>query len=193
MWVMTLAPFMKRKTHLEEVRLYLKEFIVVKNEAGEVNIKSLKAVKETEKDDGEKQKTKRQDIQIDLLELKIDKVIYKDYSKGTSPKVKEYNVNIDERYEDITDPQSLVRLIIIKALRNTTITRLANFDIGKLRKGLTESARKTAEKALETPVMTVEAGKDLIEEKVSETAKEAAEKAADSIKKILPFRNREKK
>jgi len=197
-----LGAFMKGKTHLEEVRLHLKEFIVVKNEA-ELNLNSLKVVKAaedekggeegTEKGDGEKQKTKIPDIQIDLLTLKIDRVIYKDYSKGTPPKVKEYNVNIDERYVDITDPQSLGRLIIVKALKNTTIARLANFDIGKLQKGLAETVRKTAAKAMETQAKAVDAGHDLIEEKTSETAKEAVEKAADTIKKLLPFRNKEKK
>ena len=133
------------------------------------------------------------DIQIDLLALKIDRVIYKDYSKGGSPKVKEFNVNIDERYVDITDPQSLGRLIIVKALKNTTIASLANFDIGKLQKGLTETVRKTTEKALETQAKAVEAGKNLIEEKTTETTKDAVEKASDTLKKFLPFGDKEKK
>ena len=192
-----LGSIMGGKAHLEEVRLNLKEFIVVKNEAGELNLDSLRVVKETEgeeaeKGEGEKEKTEMPDIQIDLLALKIDRVIYKDYSKGTSPKVKEFNVNIDEQYENITDPQSFVRLIIVKALKNTTIASLANFDIGKLQKGLTETVRKTAEKALEAPVKAVEAGKDLIEEKATETAKETVGKAADTLKKLLPFGKKEK-
>ena len=192
-----LGAIMGGKAHLEEVRLHLKEFIVVKNEAGELNLDSLRVVKETEgevaeKDDGKKEKTEMPDIQIDLLELKIDKVIYKDYSKGTSPKVKEFNVNIDERYENITDPQSFVRLIIVKALKNTTIASLANFDIGKLQKGLTDTVRKTAEKAMDAPVKAVEAGKDLLEEKAAETAKETVGKAADTLKKFLPFGKKEK-
>jgi len=46
---------------------------------------------------------------------------------------------------------------------------------------------------METQAKAVEAGHDLIEEKTSETAKEAVEKAADTIKKLLPFGNKEKK
>ena len=80
-----LGAFMKGKTHLEEARLHLKEFTVVKNEAGVLNLNALKVVKSTEegkeetpkaekddeeKSDEEKQKTKMPDIQIDLLELK---------------------------------------------------------------------------------------------------------------------------
>lgn len=191
-----LGAFMKGKTHLEEVRLNLKEFIVVKNEAGELNLDSLKVVKEAEEekviDEDKKEGTKMPGLQIDVLELKIDKVVYKDYSKGTPPKVKEYNVNINERFENITDPQSFGRLIILKALKNTAIASLANFDIGKLQKGVTETVKKTTEMALETPGKAVEVGKEA-GEKVKETAKKTVEKAADTIKKILPFGKKEDK
>lgn len=186
-----LGAFMKGETHLEKVRLNLKEFSVVKNEAGGLNLDSLKVVEAAEEeeeviDEDKKEGTKMPGFQIDVLELKIDKVVYKDYSKGTPPKVKEYNVNINERFENITDPQSFGRLIILKALKNTAIASLANFDIGKLQKGLTETVRKTTEMALETPGKAVEAGKEA-GEKVKETAKETVEKAANTIKKILPF------
>ena len=212
-----LGAFMKGRTHLEEVRLHLKEFIVVKNEAGELNLDSLKVVKEEEKeviDEGKKEKTKTRELQIDVLELRIDKVVYKDYSKGTPPKVKEYNVNIDDRFENITDPKTFGRLIIVKALANTTIASLTNFDLGKLQRGISGTVRKTAEMALQTPGRAIEIGKDAggkaketaeekvkkaIEaekkagEKVKKDAKETVEKAADAIMKILPFGKKEDK
>lgn len=203
-----LGSFIAGKAHLEEVRLNLKEFMVVKNEAGELNLDSLKAIGATEEeevvDEGKKEKTEMPDLQIDLLVLKIDRVIYKDYSKGTPPKVKEYNVNINERYENITNPKTFVSLIILKALKNTAIARLANFDIGKLQKGIAGTIKKTAEMALEAPVKAIEIGKDAgvkakeTAEKTVEKAaeagkdagekiKEAADKATDTIKKFLPF------
>jgi hypothetical protein len=192
----------------------------VKNEAGELNLDSLRAVKEAEdvedpkKSDTEKEKTEMPDIQVDLLELKIDKVIYKDYSKGSSPKVKEYNVNIDEQYEDISDPKSFMRLIVIKALKNTTIAKLTSFNVDKLKKGLTGTVKKTAEMAQKTTDRALEAGKDAsgkvreaagktvekatdagkdASEKIQESTRGSVEKAADSIKKLLPFGNKEKK
>nr|MBC8553647.1 hypothetical protein [Candidatus Brocadiales bacterium] len=152
--------------------------------------------------------------QIDLLELKIDKVIYKDYSKGTPPKEKVFNVKIDEQYENITDPQSFVRLIIFKALKNTTIASLTNFDLEKLQSGISGTVKRTAEMAQEATDRVLEAGKDAsgkiqetagesvekatnagkdASEKIQETARESVEKAADSIKKFLPFGNKEKK
>ncbi len=197
-----LGAFMKGRTHLEEVRLILKEFIVVKNEAGKLNLDSLKVVKgkgkeEREKgeekkgetDGGEEKETKMLDFQIDVLELRIDKVVYKDYSKGTPPKAQEYNVNIDDRFENITDPKTLGRLVILKALKNTAIARLANFDIGKLQRGISETVKKTTEKVQEA---TDRAVKD-IEEKAREAAREKVKKATDAIKKILPFGKKEDK
>lgn len=214
-----LGAIMGGKVHLEEVRLHLKEFTVVKNEAGELNLDSLRVVKETEgeeatKEDEKKEKTEMPDIQIDLLELKIDKVIYKDYSKGTPPKEKVFNVNIDEQYENITNPQSFVRLIIFKALKNTTIASLTNFDLGKLQRGISGTVRKTAKMAQEATGRVLEAGKDAsgkvretavksvekatdagkdASEKIQEAAKVSVEKASDAIKKFLPFGNKEKK
>ncbi len=215
-----LGAIMGGKVHLEEVRLHLKEFIVVKNEAGELNLDSLRVIKEAEeveepkKGDTEKKKTEMPDIQIDLLALKIDKVIYKDYSKGTPPKEKVFNVNIDEQYENITDPQSFVRLFIFKALKNTTIASLTNFDLGKLKSGISGTVKKTAEIAQEATDRALEAGKDAsgkvqeaagktvekatdagkdASEKIQEAARESVEKATDSIKKLLPFGNKENK
>ncbi|MFH1790840.1 MAG: hypothetical protein ABH885_02515, partial [Candidatus Omnitrophota bacterium] len=54
---------------------------------------------------------------IDRLRLKIGKVSYKDYSarQGT-PRVMEYNINLDEEYTNITNPYTLVSLIVVKAL-----------------------------------------------------------------------------
>ena len=214
-----LGAIMGGKVHLEEVRLNLKEFIVVKNEAGELNLDSLRVVKETEgeeatKEDEKQEKTEMPDIQIDLLKMKIDKVIYKDYSKGTPPKEKVFNVKIDEQYENITDPQSFVRLIIFKALKNTTIASLTNFDLGKLQSGISGTVKKTTEMAHQATGRALEAGKNANEkarktarktvekatiagndasEKIQKSTRESVEKAAGSIKKLLPFGNKEKK
>jgi len=208
------------KAHLEEVRLNLKEFLVVKNTKGQLNLDSLRVVEEAEgkeatkeKDDEKKEKTEMPDIQIDLFTLKIGKVIYKDYSKGSPPNVKEFNVNIDERYENITDPQSFVRLIIVKALKSTTIASLTNFDLGKLQSGISETVKKTTAMAKDASDRALEAGKNAGEKarqaaentvekamgdgneasiKIQEAAKESVGKATDSIKKLFPFGKKEK-
>ena len=188
-----LGAFIKRKVHLEEVRLNLKEFSVIKNEKGELNLDSLRVVEEKkeEKVEGEEEKeeekTKMPELQIDVLELKINKVVYKDYSKGTPPKSKEFNVNIDERYENITDSRAFISLIIVKALKNTTIARLTNFNLGALQENVAGKLKETTQKVMETADKVIETGKDDVEKKVKEAAKETIEKATDTIKKILPF------
>lgn len=172
-----LGAFFKGRVHLEEIRLVLKEFTVIKNEKGELNLDALKTVKEEEKVeekgevDSKEEETKMPEFQIDVLVLKIGKVVYKDYSKGTPPKVREFNVNIDERFENVTDPRTLANLIIVKALKNTTIARLTNFDLGSLQDGVAKKLK----------------GVTGLSQGTVDKAKDAAGKALDKIKKILPF------
>jgi hypothetical protein len=184
-----LGAFIKGRVYFEEVRLDLKEFSVIKNEKGELNLDSLRVVEEKkeEKVEGEEKKTRMPELQIDVLELKIGKVVYKDYSKGTPPKVREFNVNIDERFENITNPRTLISLIIVKALKNTVIARLTNFNLGALQEGVAGKLKETTRKVVETADKAIETGKDDVEKKVKDTARETIEKATDAIKKILPF------
>lgn len=196
-----LGAFFKGEVHLEEVRLNLKEFVVVKNEKGELNLNALKVVKEEgkeevveEKTSVKEGKTKMPPLQIDVLELKIGKVIYKDYSKGTPPKVREFNININERYENITDSKTFASLILVKTLAGTTIARLANFDLGPLKTQVGETLKEATEITQKTVGEAVEAVKEMDVEKVKETTgkavdagKEATEKVTETFKKILPF------
>ncbi len=166
-----LGAFLKKNVHIEEMRLNLKEFVVVKNEKGKLNLDSLKVVKDT-KEKGtpsQEEKTQKAEFKIDVLELKIGKVVYKDYSKGSEPKTTEFELNIDDRYENITDPKKLASLIITKALINTAIAKLADFDLGSLQteagdllKGATKSAQGTLDKAKEEGEKTMEKLKDIL-------------------------------
>jgi len=177
-----LGAIFRGKIHLRELRLNLKEFVVIKNESGQLNLDSLKVVKE------KKQKRVRAEaagimpFQIDVLELKVGKVIYKDYSGGTPPMVQEFNVNINERYENITDPYNLARLIVVRTLRKTIISRLANFDLGPLQDQLGKTLQEAGKIAEEL------GGKALgdVATKAQGAAQEAAEKAGEAIKKIFP-------
>ena len=173
-----LGAFFKKKVHLETLRLDLKELVVVKNEKGELNLDSLKVVKETKEEKAPKEKKPKEEaekkapeIQIDDLHLKIGKVIYKDYSKGTPPKVREFNVNIDEKYQDITDPNALVSLIVVKALAKTTIANLTNFDIGSLQDQATQALGEATEKL----------------KGIGDIPGGVIEDTGETIKKLLPF------
>ena len=132
-----LSDVLKGKMHIQQLKLDVAEFMVVRNSAGELNLNTLKVVREAKGKKSKKKQTKiasgLNDIQIDFLKLKIDKVVFKDYSKGLKPDVKVFNIHIDQTFTNITDPDSLVSLLVIRALRNTRIAELTGFDLHALR------------------------------------------------------------
>ncbi len=128
-----LGAFLKRKAHLEEIKINLKEFTVIKNKDGELNINSLNVAKE-EKEPHEAEEKKKTEIEIDLLDLKIGKVAYKDFSKGDKPKVIEYDVNLHEQFHNITDLNEIGKIILVKALAKTNIAQLTGFALDSLQK-----------------------------------------------------------
>lgn len=178
-----LGSFLKGKVHLEEVRLNLQEFTVVKNEKGVLNLDSLKTVQETkEGESSQKKKGKAPEIQIDVLDLQVGKVIYKDYSRGTPPKVSEYNVNLHERHENITNPYVLGSLIVSRALLHTAVAKLADFDLDALEGQVADVMKRSRGILTTTAGSTREAGKE-----VAGAAKEAAKETTDALKKLFPL------
>ncbi|MBD3379636.1 MAG: hypothetical protein GF408_04140 [Candidatus Omnitrophica bacterium] len=181
-----LPAIMKGTIHLSEMRLDLKEFVVVKNEEGVLNLDSLKVVQEEVEDQKAPAREKAgemPEIQIDSLRLKIGKVVYKDYSKGGEPSVKEFNISLDETYKNIDDPNKLVSLIVVRALMNTTISNLANFNIGPL-KDLSSETLATAQKMMGK---MGETGGQILQqaapaaETATQTAGDAVSSTADAI------------
>lgn len=126
-----LPAFFRGKIHLKDMKIDMKEFIVEKNTRGDLNLDSLKMTKKEEAPE-KKKEAKPMEMQIDSLDLKVGKVLYKDYSQGGKPAVQEFDVNIHENYTNITDLKSLISLIMSKALMKTTISKLTNFELNKL-------------------------------------------------------------
>jgi uncharacterized protein involved in outer membrane biogenesis len=125
-----LGSILKGAPHLETVELDLAQIVIIKNRDGKLNLDALKPAGGT-KQTTEKpaQQTKAPQIRIDLLHLKIGKVVYKDYSNGGSPSVQEFDLRIDEQYRNITNINAIVPIIVSKALSNAVLGRLVNFDI----------------------------------------------------------------
>jgi len=126
-----LPAILKGRIRIYDMRLDLKEAVVVKNKDGKLNLDSLKAVQDlaTQKKPKQASKDAAPDFQIDQLELKIGKVVYKDYSKPGMPHVLQFNINLNEKFKNITDPDALVSLIVVKVIMNTTIGKLIKLDI----------------------------------------------------------------
>jgi len=162
-----LPALFKNKIHLNMLRLNLREFTLVRNNRGRLNIDSLKAFQA-------KRSGKPLKICIDILDLKISKVVYKDYSKGELPQVREFNINISERYSNITDPYTLTALIVSKALLHTTISSLADFDLKPFKSQLSGILGEAVINAA-SPVLGVMEG----------AAERIIDKATDQFERVL--------
>lgn len=123
-----LSAILKRKIHLKNIKINLKELMIVKEKDDRKNLDHIKSLK---KKGTERQKEKdsgSQSLQIDNLYLKMGKVIYKDYSAGEKPMITEFDININARYKNLKNTDAIMRLIIAKALINTTLSTLSDFD-----------------------------------------------------------------
>jgi len=207
-----IGALLRGRVHLPEVRLNLKEFVVVKSRDGRLNLDALKVVQDSKGQAKPAASTSKPgQMQIDLLTLKIGKVIYKDYSLGPTPVVKEFALNLDERYEGITNPTVLAGLIVSRALMNTTIASLTGLDLGPMQalvsghierakaivgtgldaaKGLqTETTRRVQESAGQLTDAAKSATKNAgdASKAVLGTASDTVKSTTETIKKVLPF------
>jgi len=173
-----LGEFFKGKVHLKAVRLDLQEFWVIKDRNGALNIESLKSFQP-------KGRGKAPELRIDKLELKISKVIYKDYSKGVPVKMIEFNVNIDESYENITNPGALASLVLVKALMHTTISKLTNFNLAPLKDMADQIVSSSVDMAKDTAGQVLDAGQKFGITAVGNVT-DTLDTAAEKFKKILP-------
>lgn len=123
------ASLFKGGAHLEEVQIDLKEFLVVKNQDGKLNLDYLKPAGSKDASGKTDKPAKAPQIQIDQLRLKIGKVVYKDYSKGGSPSVQTFDLQLDETYQNVSNVNAILPLIMTKVLYNTTLGKLVNFDL----------------------------------------------------------------
>ncbi len=130
--------FFKGQLHFQEVRLNLKEIVVEKNKSGQLNVDAMKPRKEeTQKARETKTSSKgAPKLLIDNLYMTIGRVVYKDYSRGGEPLVQSFDINMqDKLYRNIDNPTSLMSLIMTETLTRTTLSHLANLDIGSFKEG----------------------------------------------------------
>lgn len=136
-WISLLS----RKILIHDLEIHLKELLVLKNQEGQLNLNEVKALQSQK---AGKTKTSQDSrplpLKVERFRLKIGEVVYKDYAK-IEPATMVFPIHLDEEFENITDLQALVRLIVYKALFKTTIASLVNFDLKFLKNTVTEMAR----------------------------------------------------
>ncbi|MBU1912228.1 MAG: hypothetical protein KKB22_01665 [Candidatus Omnitrophica bacterium] len=108
------ATIFKQKRHFLIVEIELKEMGVTKNKEGQLNVDSLKIVQQFKS-------SELIPIQIDLLTLNIGKIVYKDYTVGTEPSVRVYDVNKQKSYKGIPSVQQLVFLVLTEPMKDAAI------------------------------------------------------------------------
>jgi uncharacterized protein involved in outer membrane biogenesis len=200
-----LPGLLRGRVHLPEVRVHLKEFVVVRNADGRLNLDALKVVQDSKARPAgapaPKPAAKSTPLRIDRLHLQVGTVVYKDYTGGGDPKVQTFALNLDERHEHIDNPQLLASLIVSRALMNTAVARLTGLNLTALQSevtaeltraagaltGATGELRGTATRVTESAVgaaegMAGEAGKEALG-----AAEDAVKKTGESIKKLLPI------
>jgi hypothetical protein len=188
-----LFQLLKKKVHLQELRIDLKEFVVVKNKDGKLNLNSLKVVKDTKKEAEapKEEPAKKTEFMIDVMKLKIDKVVFKDYTAGDKPKITEYPIKINEEFTNIDDPKKVANVIIAKAVMNTAIARLTDFDVNALASSASDTLKSATKVVGQTAGAAVDTGKKAADSAVKTgkkavgTAEKAAGDAVDNTKKTI--------
>ena len=126
----------KGLAHFREVKLNLKEIVVIKNASGELNINALKPSKNEKKTESGRPQGEAPKLMIDKLSLTIGRVIYKDYSQGGEPKTQVFDINIQDRqYTHIDNVQAVVSLVMFEALTRTSLSRLTSIDLDSFKGG----------------------------------------------------------
>ncbi|MFA5117414.1 MAG: hypothetical protein WC695_01020 [Candidatus Omnitrophota bacterium] len=108
------ATLFKQKRHFLLVEIELKEMGLTKNTEGKLNVDSLKIAKESKS-------SPSTPMQIDLLTLSIGKIVYKDYTAGTQPGVRVYDVNRHKSYKGVPSAQQLALLVLAEPMKAAAI------------------------------------------------------------------------
>ncbi|MDD5130348.1 MAG: hypothetical protein PHS66_04805 [Candidatus Omnitrophica bacterium] len=125
-----LGALLKKKLHLVNVAIEIKEIGLERNKEGKLNVDELKVVKQ-----GGKQGSKpaeQMPMQLDMLSLGMGRIVSKDYSAGAEPVVKVYDINIHKSYKNITSVQQLAALILAEPMKAAGIQGAAIYGVAML-------------------------------------------------------------
>lgn len=121
---------LRGQIHLPLVVVNVHELIVVKNKDKKLNVDALaSSVQPPAQREGQsseppvkKQTPGMPDLKIDLLKLNVDRVIFKDFTKGDSPAVRVYDVGLKNKtIKNVNGVNQLITSIIVQAMGPTAI------------------------------------------------------------------------
>jgi len=179
------AAIQRNNIKIKDISFNLRLLNVVKNKNGEINLDSLNIVKNGADVRPIKDRFKfGTNIFIERLHLVAGKVTYKDYSQPPHPKITEFHIGIDEKYESIKDPYMLGRLILSHSLKKTNVPQIAGFDISIIDNSLGGIISKGADVMAGTKNVVTN-----ISGNMAEKAVETFNNARETIRKAFPRDN----
>jgi uncharacterized protein involved in outer membrane biogenesis len=129
-----LGALLKKRIHLPDVEIEIKEIGLETNKNGKLNVDELKMSKAGEKQ-AAKPKAKpsaQMPLQLDRLSLEMGRIVMKDYSAGDKPEIKVYDINIKKAYKNITSVQQLVAIILVEPMKAAGIQGAAVYGVAML-------------------------------------------------------------
>lgn len=111
----------KKELHLRELTIELQELDLVKNKQGQLNVDALKVSKEPANKKEQVAQKKEMPLTIDVLNLKIGRIVSKDYTQQGEPLVDVYDINIQKSYRNITSVNQLVLLVLTEPMKSAGI------------------------------------------------------------------------
>jgi len=161
------ATLFKQKRHFLLVEIELKEMGLTKNKEGELNVDSLKIVQQSKS-------SPPIPMQIDLLTLSIGKIVYTDYSSGTKPTGRVYDVNRHKSYKGIPTAQQLALLVLAEPMKAAAIKNAEIYGAAML----------TGVAALPVAVAATFIGKDSVQQIIDASFEHVYEISLQEIKRI---------
>ena len=161
------ASLFKQKRHLLLVEIDLKEIGLTKNKGGVLNVDSLKMVEKSKS-------SPPTPIQIDLVTLSIGKIVYKDYTAGTEPSVRVYDVNRQKSYKGIPTAQQLVLLVLAEPMKAAAIKNAKIYGVSML----------TGVAALPVAVAATFIGKDYVQQIIDASFEHVYEVSFEVVKRM---------
>ncbi len=161
------ATLFQQQRHFIFMKIELKEMGITKNKEGKLNVDALKIVQE-------EKSARSSAVRIDLLDLNIGQVVYKDYRDGTEPSVRVYEFNKHKIYKSIPTLQQLIILSLVEPMKAATIEGAIIYGVGML----------TGVATLPVSVVTTYIGKDYVRQVIDVSLKRAYEVSFEVVKRM---------
>ncbi|MFP4472596.1 MAG: hypothetical protein ACLFPX_01825 [Candidatus Omnitrophota bacterium] len=133
-----LFPLLAGKFHAGDIQIHLKEVLLAKNAEGESNIDGFKKMAAGKKEEKPEKKPpaeeeKPTDLYIASLQLKIGRLVLKDYSDNADkPTVDMYNINAQETFKDVKDPQAFAAYVMSKYMAKFVTQAIKNVGLDEV-------------------------------------------------------------